>query len=215
MKYLITILSILLFSCGSNLEIPQDKVVETLTAYGKENPENEIVIRTNLGEIELKLYDVTPIHRANFIRLIKNNFFDNQKIYRIVKGMCIQGGVDYHDKLKYLIPSEFRPNLVHKRGALSMARYSEGNTLKMSSSTEFFIISKGSFYEPEELTNYPEKMKEIYQKIGGETSFDNQYTVFGEVTKGMEIVDKIVRLELVDVEKPLNMPNFSIEILKK
>lgn len=204
-----------MFSCSSNLEIPQEKVVETLVAYGKENPENQIVIRTNLGEIELKLYNETPLHRANFIRLVKSNFFDNQKIYRIVKGICIQGGVDYHDKLKYLIPSEFRPNLIHKKGALSMARYSEDNALKMSSSTEFFIISKGSFYEKEELANYLPKMKEIYQKIGGETSFDNQYTVFGEVTKGIEIVEKIVSIELVDVEKPLNMPNFSIEVLKK
>lgn len=200
-------------ACSEKLEIPSEKVTETLLKYGKENPENKIIIKTNFGGIVVKLYNETPLHRANFIRLVKANYFNNRKIYRIVKGLCIQGGVDYEDKLNYLIPSEFRPNLVHKRGAIAMARYDENNPRKMSSPTEFFIVTKSAFYDEAELTQYSIQAKEIYKKIGGEIEFDQKYTTFGEVISGMEIADKIVKLELIDKEKPLKMPNFSISII--
>lgn len=201
-------------ACNEKLEIPTEKVTETLLNYGKENPENKVIINTNFGGIVVKLYDETPLHRANFIRLVKANYFDNRKIYRIVKGLCIQGGVDYEDKLNYLIPSEFKPNLVHKRGAIAMARYNENNPHKMSSPTEFFIVTKSAFYDEAELTQYSIQAKEIYKKIGGEIEFDQKYTTFGEVISGMEIADKIVKLELIDKEKPLKMPNFSISVFK-
>ncbi len=211
-KYLLLFILLSIFACSKNLEIPTEKVKETLLKYGKENPENQIIISTKFGKIHLKLYNETPLHRANFIRLVKAGYFDDRKIYRIVKGLCIQGGVDYRDKLNYLIPSEFRNNLIHKRGAISMARYNENNPNKMSSATEFFIVSKSAFYTDEELTKYEPAQKEIYKKIGGEIEFDGAYTTFGEVTKGMEIVDKIVQLELIDVEKPLEMPIFTIKL---
>jgi cyclophilin family peptidyl-prolyl cis-trans isomerase len=204
----------LLLACNQDYEIPQEKVGSVLTAFGKENPENEVVINTNFGEIHIKLYDETPLHRANFIRLVKGGYFTDRKIYRIVKGLCIQGGGENSDKLKYLVPSEFHPNLIHKKGALSMARYDEGNPLKMSSATEFFIITKGLFYGEEELQNYPENTRNIYLKTGGEKNFDQLYTVFGEVTKGIEIAEKISKLEVIDTEKPLKKPNFSIHIKK-
>ena len=144
---LLFLFNILLFSCHTDLDIPQEKVTEKLLAYGKENTENKVIINTKFGNIEIKLYDKTPLHRANFIRLIKNGYFTDQKIYRILKGICIQGGASSEVKLKYLLPSEFRQNLIHKRGALSAARYNEGNPLKMSSPTEFFIIIKGKFLD--------------------------------------------------------------------
>ncbi len=203
---------LLLLSCTNNLEIEQDKVKETLLNYGSENHENEVIIKTNFGPIELKLYNETPLHRANFIRLIKNGYYSDRKIYRIVKGLCIQGGANSYDKLKYTVQAEFKPNLIHKYGALAMARYSDNNPTKMSSASEFFIITKSVFYEENELSKYTESLKNIYKKIGGEINFDNEYTVFGEVTKGMEIVEKIASLELVDLEKPLEMPTFSIEL---
>ena len=207
--------SLFLFSCQSDMDIAQEKVTETLLAYGKENPENEVIINTKFGNIEIRLYKETPLHRANFIRLIKNGYFTDQKIYRIVKGICIQGGASNEAKLKYLIPSEFRQNLIHKRGALSAARYNEGNPLKMSSPTEFFIIIKGKFLNEGQLDKYPQNMKEIYSEVGGETIFDYEYTVFGEVTKGIEVADKIAQLEVIDTEKPLEKPRFSIEISDK
>lgn len=214
MKKVFLVFVIGLLSCSGDLNIPQEKVVETLLAYGKQNPENQIVIKTKYGQIELKLYNETPLHRANFIRMIKNNFFDEQKIYRIVRGLCIQGGGSDYGRLSYLVPSEFKPNLIHKKGALSMARYSVNNPNKMSSATEFFILIKGENYTEEDLQSYSGPLKSTYLKLGGEKDFDNEYTVFGEVTKGIEVADKISRIELVDVEKPLDLPKFSIEIVK-
>jgi cyclophilin family peptidyl-prolyl cis-trans isomerase len=201
-------------SCQSNLNIDQNKVKESLLEYGKENPENQIILNTKFGNIEIKLYDETPLHRANFIRLIKNGYFNDQKIYRIVKGICIQGGSSNDNKLNYLIPSEFRPDLINKKGALSAARYTDGNPQKMSSPTEFFIIVKGKFSEVD-LSKYPTNVQEIYKNIGGQTSFDNEYTVFGEVTKGIEVAEKISELEVIDTDRPVEKPRFSIEILKK
>jgi cyclophilin family peptidyl-prolyl cis-trans isomerase len=206
------IFTILFASCTNNLEINQQEVTKTLTEFGKQNPENEIVIKSNLGEIELKLYNETPLHRANFIRLIKQGYFTDRTIYRIVKGLCIQGGGNDRDKLKYTIPAEFRPKIINKKGALAMARYSINNPEKMSSATEFFIITKGVYYEKEELQKYTDDIQEIYLKIGGEILFDNEYTVFGEVTKGFEIAEKIAKLEVAYGEKPINKPRFSIEL---
>ncbi len=215
MKQLLLFLSFLALSCSPDLEIPSDKVTNTLLEYGKENTENQIVIKTKFGNILIELYNDTPLHRANFIRLIKNKYYDDRKIYRIVKGLCIQGGANNEDKLKYLIPSEFRKNRIHKYGSVAMARYSEGNEKKMSSATEFFIITKGVYYGEEELTKYSQDLKDIYLKIGGEIVFDNEYTVFGEVLKGIDVAEKISQLELVDTDKPLEMPRFSIEIIEK
>jgi len=140
-----------------------------LTEYGKENPENEIVIKTVGGDITVKLYDKTPLHRANFIRLVKSDYYVHRIFYRTVYQTAIQGGGEYLDQLDYLVPPEYVPEYTHKRGAIAMARYDEGNPEKASSPTEFFIV-----------TNAAEA-----QKLNG------LYVVFGEVTKGMDIVDKI------------------------
>jgi cyclophilin family peptidyl-prolyl cis-trans isomerase len=214
-KYLlVAVVCQLMVSCQSNLDIAQERVIETLLEYGKQNPENKLIINTKFGNIEIKLYNETPLHRANFIRLVKNGYFTDQKIYRIVKGVCVQGGSNNESKLKYLIPSEFSPNLIHKKGALSAARYAVGNPQKMSSPTEFFIVVKGWFLDEGELAKYPPNTKEIYKKIGGQTSFDQEYTVFGEVTKGIDVAEKISELEVTDTDKPVERPRFSIEILK-
>lgn len=213
MKYFFILISaLILFSCKNELEISQNQLVNTLTEFGKQNAENKAIINTNFGEIEIKLYNETPLHRANFVRLIKAGYFTQRNIYRIVKGLCIQGGGHNDDKLKYLIPAEFKPHLIHKKGALAMARYSENNPEKMSSATEFFIITKGIFYEENELKMYPKPIQDLYLKLGGEIKFDNEYTVFGEVTKGIEIAEKIAKLEVIETETPLKMPTFSIRL---
>jgi cyclophilin family peptidyl-prolyl cis-trans isomerase len=213
MKNILYLFALLLFSCKNNLEIEQAEVATVLLKYGKENPDNEIIINSNHGAIEVKLYEQTPLHRANFVRLIKSGYFADREIYRIVKGLCIQGGGENQDKLKYVIPAEFQPDIVHKKGAMAMARYENNNPDKMSSATEFFIITKEAFYEPEELKGRSKEVQDIYKKYGGEINFDNQYTVFGEVTKGIEVAEKIAKLEVYELEKPLNKPTFNI-ILK-
>lgn len=160
-----------------------------LIDYGKQNPENEVVIKTVDGDIVVKLYDKTPLHRANFIRLVKSNYYVHRTFYRNVYHTAIQGGGEYLDQLDYLVPPEYTSEYTHKRGAIAMARYDEGNPEKASSPTEFFIV-----------TNATEA-----QKLNG------LYVVFGEVTKGMEIVDKIQQAPEY-YEKPAIPVFFRIEM---
>lgn len=171
-KRIIFFLSVLIFvsnSCKKDLRLFDKDPKTFLTEYGSENPENEVVIKTVGGDITIKLYTETPLHRANFIRLIKSNYYVSRKFYRIVYQTAIQGGGEYLDQLDYLVPPEYHPELTHKRGAIAMARYDEGNPEKASSPTEFYIVTN--------------EIKA--QKLNG------NYVVFGEVIKGMEVVDKI------------------------
>jgi peptidyl-prolyl cis-trans isomerase A (cyclophilin A) len=163
------IIIFLFSSCKKDLRLFEKDPKTFLTEYGKQNPENEVVIKTVGGDITIKLYDKTPLHRANFIRLVKSDYYVHRIFYRIVYLTAIQGGGEYLDQLDYLVPPEYIPEYTHKRGAIAMARYDEGNPEKASSPTEFFIV-----------TNATEA-----QKLNG------LYVVFGEVTNGMDIIDKI------------------------
>jgi peptidyl-prolyl cis-trans isomerase A (cyclophilin A) len=169
LHFLTLLLVLWLYSCKKDMRLFEKDPKTFLTEYAKQNLENEVVIKTVGGDIIIKLYDKTPLHRANFIRLVKSNYYVSRKFYRIVYQTAIQGGGEYLDQLDYLVPPEYIPEYTHKRGAIAMARYDEGNPEKASSPTEFFII-----------TNAQEA-----QKLNG------LYVVFGEVTKGMDIVDKI------------------------
>ena len=166
---LLLLASCLFSSCKKDMRLFDKDPKTFLTEYGKQHLENEVIIKTVGGDITVKLYDKTPLHRANFIRLVKSNYYVHRNFYRIVYQTAIQGGGEYLDQLDYLVPPEYFPELTHKRGAIAMARYDEGNPEKASSPTEFFIV-----------TNAREA-----QKLNG------LYVVFGEVTKGMEVVDKI------------------------
>lgn len=216
MKQALLFLILLAFviSCKPKLDVSQEQVIATLTEFGKKNSATSVLIKTNLGEIELKLYQETPLHRANFLRMIEANMYNQNNIYRIVKGVCIQGGPKTGTGVTYKIPAEFNAKLLHKKGALAMARYGENNPKKMSSATEFFIVTQGKFYDAEDLKNRSKFAKDLYLQYGGSAVYDNEYTVFGEVTKGIEVAEKIAKLEVINQEQPLNMPTFSIEILK-
>jgi cyclophilin family peptidyl-prolyl cis-trans isomerase len=215
----------LLFSCenSKDIDIPQDKVAEVLTEYGKQNPETEVIIHVKkYGDIHIKLYEETPLHRANFIRLIKYGHFNHGDFYRIVSDFMIQGGNQGVKEQKYMIPAEFNNKYIHKKGALSMARRDENNPEKRSSPTEFFII-RGRSYTEESLKDavsnsgrkfesYPADQIAEYLRMGGDARIDHLYTVFGEVTQGIEIVEQIADLEVYDVEKPIVKPSFTIEL---
>lgn len=150
--------------------------------YGKKNPETKLLLKTRLGDIHITLYKQTPLHRASFIYLIKNGYYNKTCFHRIVKDFIIQAGsselaiVDrYRNQLNnYRLPAEFRKGVIHKRGALSAARRWVNNPYKMSSPFEFFIM---------------------------QTSIDCshlnfEHTVFGQVTKGFNVIDKIADVTL-------------------
>ncbi len=179
---------IIFSACKPDWKIEQAKVQETLTIFGKENPEKQVVIQTQAGEIVIKLYNETPLHRANFLRLVKNNYFKDRLFYRVVDGVCVQGGGEFDDRLGFTVPAEIRPNLKHKYGAIAMAMYDEDNLEKATSPTEFFIIANKNGYH----------------------TFDGEYTVFGEVIKGMNLIDNIYTSTIYD-EKPVYPYYFTIK----
>jgi len=217
-------LILLMVSCAQKKEtivITPENVRDVLTQYGKDNPENEVTIETSFGTMRLKLYEDTPLHRANFVKLIKDGQYDNAEFYRIATGFMIQGG-DLNKKLKYRVPAEFRPEHFHKKGALSMARMDENNPNMESSAAEFFIIH-GTKYYPEDIdveektlgiTHTPEQ-KKIYEDVGGYMTLDQKYTVFGEVVEGFDVIDKIASEKVYDLEKPLHKIPMKVTLVEK
>ncbi|MGY5352823.1 peptidylprolyl isomerase [Wenyingzhuangia sp. IMCC45533] len=171
------------------------------TQYGKENPETKLLLKTRLGNIHITLYKETPLHRASFIYLIKNGYYNKTCFHRIVKDFIIQGGwsekaiVDtYRIQLNnYRLPSEFRKGVVHKRGSLSATRRWVNNPDKKSNPFEFFITQ----------TNVDC------------SHLNYEHTVFGQVTKGFDVIDKIASVKLDgNTEWPEVDVDIAFEILK-
>jgi cyclophilin family peptidyl-prolyl cis-trans isomerase len=195
-------------ACQGNKEkikltpLTNQNVREELLKFGRENPETVVLISTSLGKIKVRLYRETPLHRANFIRLVKAGFYDETVFHRVLKHFMIQGGNSRKEKMaigEYGVPSEVNPKFCHKRGALAMARYDdEFNPTRASSGDNFYIV-QGSVADREELLEietkrnfkYTPAQVKAYATAGGMPSLDMKYTVFGEVIEGMEIVDKI------------------------
>ncbi|RXR30561.1 peptidylprolyl isomerase [Flavobacterium piscinae] len=169
--------------------LTDDNVVDFLTWYGERNPENKVLIETKFGNIEVELFDKTPLHRANFIYLVKKNYFNTTYFHRVVKNFIIQGGnsdesitkKDRKNIGKYLIPSEFNNNLKHNYGALASARLWEENPNKLSNPYEFYLV----------------------QNKNGAHHLDNEHTVFGKITKGFDVMNEIANQETDKKEFPL------------
>ena len=232
------------------------------------NSPAKVVIVTDYGDIELELYDKTPLHRDNFIKLAKDGFYDGVLFHRVIKGFMIQGGDPESKNANlgeplgnggpgYTIPAEFVPGYIHQRGALAAARLPDHvNPEKASSGSQFYIVQGKKYtdaeldrvevlfanqnarqmfvqYVKEEeeamrkakqtvrpdsaqmraarrasayLSANPYHMKpedrEVYKTIGGAPHLDGEYTVFGMVIKGMDVVEKIAEVETEDNDRP-------------
>jgi peptidyl-prolyl cis-trans isomerase B (cyclophilin B) len=188
--------------------------------------EKSIKIETNYGVIILKLYDNTPLHTANLVKLCKEHYFDSTLFHRVIPSFVIQGG-DPDSKhagpekqlgdgdLSYLVPAEINAVNYHKRGALGMAR--DNNPEKKSSACQFYIVV-GKVVTEEQLNTISTKtnrvfsaeQRKVYTTLGGTPFLDGNYTVFGEVTKGMEVVDTIAQL----ARNAADRPNVDVRMLK-
>lgn len=246
----------------------------------------KIRIKTTEGDIVVRLYDETPKHRDNFIKLVKEEFFNGTLFHRVIKDFMIQGG-DPDSKNApqgkrlgtggpgYTIPAEFvYPKYFHKRGALSAARLADQvNPERESSGSQFYIVW-GKVYKPQELKQMERQMemqqeqaifnqlaqvhredilnfrrnrdraglqqlqdqlveetqkksKEIgvpkftdeqvkaYTTVGGTPFLDNQYTVFGEVEDGFDVVEKIQNAETLRDDRPKNDVSMAMEIIEE
>lgn len=171
-------------------KLTDENVIDFLFEYEKNNKENKVRIYTNFGNIEILLFSNTPYHRSNFIYLTKNKYFEGTQFYRVVNDFVIQAGNSDNRKIslkrqrigKYLLPNDFNKGHTHKRGMVSMPSSSIDNPYKMASPYEFFIV----------------------QKKDGAHHLDGNYTIFGTVINGMEIVDIIADLPTDERDWPLN-----------
>lgn len=185
-----------------NPKLTNENVVDFLTLYGKENPETKVRIKTTEGDIDIELFKDTPLHRANFIYLVKQDYFSGTFFHRVVPTFIIQGGNSDNITTArkrtaigkdYLLPAEIIPHYVHKYGTISGAKEYRENPDKRTAPFEFFI-----FLGPP----------------SAKAHLDGNYTVFGRVTKGMDVVEKIANLPADTGEWPLQNVYIETELLE-
>ncbi len=184
----------------------------------------KVLIKTTLGDITVLLYDDTPQHRDNFIKLVEQGFYNGSIFHRVIKDFMVQGGgaPAGQAEVNYLVPAEFNSKYIHKKGALAAARMADYvNPERKSSGSQFYIV-QGKVVPPEQLTQfeayhgkqYTAEQKEIYSTIGGTPHLDYNYTVFGEVISGLDVVDKIAAVKNLRGDKPENDIKMTVSIVK-
>jgi peptidyl-prolyl cis-trans isomerase B (cyclophilin B) len=195
-----------------------------LAVMAQTGNETLILIKTDYGDMTAMLYNDTPKHRDNFIKLIKEGWYEGSEFHRVIKGFMIQGGAsaDGRQDPGYTIEAEIRPNHFHKRGALAAARMGDDvNPEKRSSGCQFYVV-QGSvltneilgMYEQRLGLTFTEEQRKAYTTVGGSPHLDGGYTVFGEVITGFEVIDKVADVVTNKMDKPLDEVTFSIEILE-
>jgi len=185
---------------------------------------SDVLLQTTLGDIVLRLSDSTPLHRDNFLKLVKTGYYDSVLFHRVIQNFMIQSG-DPNSKQAapgqplgaggpgYRIPAEFRSTLFHKKGVIAAAR--DNNPEKASSGSQFYIV-QGKIFTDAGLDSVetfrlngrkiPPEQREVYKTVGGVPHLDQAYTVFGEVISGIDVVDKIASVQTskgADRDRPM------------
>ena len=190
----------------------------------------KVLLKTNKGNIIIALYDETPLHKANFIKLVNEHYYDDILFHRVIKNFMIQTGdpnsrnASAETRLGdggpgYTIPAEIKfPKLFHKRGAIAAARKGDMVNPQRSSSGSQFYIVWGNLFSSNELSKltqtieqqsqgtilFTNEVKNEYLKVGGTPHLDGGYTVFGEVIEGLGVVSKIQETRTDRNDRPLN-----------
>lgn len=197
-------------------------LIVSLTGLMSLAQSTKVKIETNKGTMTVMLYDDTPLHRDNFVKLTESGFYNDLLFHRVIKSFMIQGGdPDSKDAPAgkqlgmggpgYTIPAEIKSDRFHKKGALAAARTGDQINPKRESSGSQFYIVDGQKYTDMQLDNMEKQMgtkfsksqRDAYVELGGTPHLDNQYTVFGEVIEGLSVIDKIANVETARGDRPL------------
>lgn len=182
----------------------------------------KVKIETSKGTMVAVLYDETPIHRDNFVKLAESGFYEGLLFHRVINTFMIQGG-DPESKNApltkqlgnggpgYTLPAEIVPKYYHKKGALAAARTGDQiNPQRRSSGSQFYIVHGKKFtdmqldsMEKQMNTKFTKEQRDTYVEIGGAPHLDAQYTVFGEIIEGYDVIDKIAGVETNDKDRPV------------
>lgn len=234
-KFILIALSFtFIFSVSAQVTSKQTKTTtatKTIVVKGR-----LVEIKTDYGTMTVRLYDSTPLHRDNFIAKVKEKFYDSLLFHRVINGFMIQGGdpqskdadsaamLGNGEAPGDMIPAEFRNNVLHKKGALAMAR--TDNPEKASSNCQFYIV-QGKVTDDNTLNQiecgvrqngtmdfyYTDAQRAMYKKTGGTPMLDENYTVFGEVIKGIDVIDKIAAVQTDPNDRPLKNVRMKMRML--
>lgn len=210
-------------------KLSEENAAQFLKKYGNHHSANRAVIKTEFGDITIRLYDDTPYHRANFLFLTNTEYFDDTWFYRVSKDHVVQAGnTDSPETVKkrrnmgeYKVPSEIDAGHFHKYGAVAAARSYYQNPEKVSDPYEFYIVL-GKAYNRKELKllaekhelDFSEAQLDFYENKRGAPHLDGQHTVFGEVIDGMDVVEEINKVDVDEGEWPLMNIPIDVEIEK-
>lgn len=217
---LLTTFTLVTYNCGVSRK-----------AYVEPTTGRMVQVQTSYGNIDILLSDSTPLHRNNFIQLVKNKTLDSLLFHRVINTFMIQGGdptskyatngvILGNGGLQYTIPAEIKSYLFHKKGALAAAR--DNNPTKASSSTQFYIV-QGKRYTSAGLDSVEkgrlqgvklaDSVRLYYQNVGGTPQLDRNYTVFGQVINGLQYVDSIAAQKVDKNNRPLQNQRFRVVLL--
>lgn len=227
MKKILSLSIALLLFCNITLAEKKEK-------KNKKVKSTYVEMQTTMGTMVLKLYNEAPLHRDNFIKNVKNKVYDSLLFHRVINSFMIQGGDPTSKNAKATdmlgsgditgvprVPAEFNPALYHKKGALAAAR--DGNAEKASSNCQFYIVQGKTFTDADldrmEKYNgwkYTAEQREVYKTIGGTPHLDNNYTVYGELVAGIEVLDAIASVKTVTPDRPVtDVRIIKAKVLKK
>lgn len=225
---LFVLASFIFCGCKSNKSV---QLTENENTTLKNEKQTMVLITTDYGQMKAVLYNQTPQHRDNFIKIVNDKVLDSTLFHRVIKDFMIQGG-DPNSKtarqgqmlgngdLGYRIPAEFNDSLIHKKGALAAAR---DNNPAMASSACQFYICQGKVYTNEELDELSRRMgtvfsdlqRQTYTSVGGVPFLDGQYTVFGQVIEGLDVIDKIAAEKTDRNDRPIKDIRMTVKIIDK